>query len=790
MQYNKILSLIFLCLFLTQFAYSQEAEHIKGTVIDQEGQPIPGVLVQVLELKKGLVTEADGTFRLQLPSGKEYTLTFSFLGYESKQKVISKDQSNKNLTIQLTEAATDLQEFTILGKSELSEIREKAFNVEVVDARKLHHTNLDLGHALDRVSGVRVRESGGVGSRMNFSLNGFSGKQVKFFIDGIPMDDFGSSFQLNNIPINLAERIEVYKGVVPIGLGADALGGAVNIVTKKVRKNYVDASYSFGSFNTHRTVINTAYVGKSGFTLQVNAFQNYSDNNYWVNVDVADIETGKYYPNQRVRRFHDNYHNETVITQVGVQGKPYADKLMLGLTAGKNYAEIQTGARLVSVFGDWHRKGTILMPTLKYNKQDLFTQGLDLNINANYNFGTEQNIDTVNRRYNWFQQYKEYETEGGERSYSMYKFKNNNAVFTANTHYQFKDIHTIAISHVFNSFNRTGSDELYPEREIYEQPRKTSKNITGISYQLNWEEKGSISAFSKIYNQSNYFAMAYNPSGNYGDVAYRNNKETFTYPGYGVAGSYFLTGNFQLKASFEKSYRLPEPEELFGDMVNLQGNLDLKPENSYNYNLGLSIWKQLHADHRLDFSANGFYRDAKDFIRPRLNNNQSMQVMDNLYNVTNLGFEGEIRYSYRNMINAGTNITYQNLRNNTKFEEGQTVASLVYRDRVPNMPYLFGNADINVLLSNAFGRGKDLALGYNLLYVHAFYLYWPSLGAEKFDVPMQLSHDLSATYTTGAKGKLQLIAECRNLFDRVLYDNFSLQKPGRSFSGKIRYFIY
>lgn len=235
---------------------------------------------------------------------------------------------------------------------------------------------------------------------------------------------------------------------------------------------------------------------------------------------------------------------------------------------------------------------------------------------------------------------------------------------------------------------------------------------------------------------------------------------------------------------------MPEPEELFGDMVNLQGNLDLKPENSYNYNLGLSIWKQLHANHRLDFSANGFYRDAKDFIRPRLNNNQSMQVMDNLYNVTNLGVEGEIRYSYRNMINAGTNITYQNLRNNTKYEEGQTVPSLVYRDRVPNMPYLFGNADINVLLSNAFGKGNDLALGYNLLYVHAFYLYWPSLGSEKFDVPMQLSHDLSATYTTGAKGKLQLVAECRNLFDRVLYDNFSLQKPGRSFSGKIRYFIY
>ena len=379
---------------------------------------------------------------------------------------------------------------------------------------------------------------------------------------------------------------------------------------------------------------------------------------------------------------------------------------------------------------------------------------------------------------------------GGERSYTLYKFNNNNAVVTANAHYNFGKIHTIAISNVFNSFNREGSDALSPDNDRYEEPRKSQKNITGLSYQLNWEEKASISAFTKIYNQTNYFAMSYNPTGNYGDVAYRNEQENFTYPGFGVTGSYFVTGNIQTKASFEKSYRLPEPEELFGDMVNLQGNLSLKPETSYNYNVGLSIWKQLSANHRIDLSANGFYRDAKDFIRPRLNNNQAMQVMDNLYSVTNIGVEGEVRWTYKNLLSAGANITYQNLLNNTEFEEGQSIPSLVYRDRVPNMPYLFGNGDVSVMLQDAFGKGNDLNFGYNLLYVHAFYLYWPSLGSEKFDVPEQLSHDVNVTYTTGKKGRLQLIAECRNILDSKLYDNFSLQKPGRNFSGKIRYFIY
>lgn len=790
MQYSKILSIVFLCSFFAFPAIAQQNTNLNGLVVDQSGNSIPGVLIKISPISKGLVTDADGKFSIDLPSGKSFLLEFSFMGFVDQKAKVELGSESVSLKITLVEDTNDLEEFTVLGKSELREIEERAFNVEVVDARKLHHTNLDIGHALDRVSGVRVRESGGVGSRMNFSLNGFSGKQVKFFIDGIPMDDFGSSFQLNNIPINLAERIEVYKGVVPIGLGADALGGAVNIVTKNVQKNYLDFSYSYGSFNTHRTVINAAYVAKSGFTVQLNAFQNYSDNNYWVNVDVADIETGKYFPDQRVRRFNDTYHNETVIAQLGVQGKPYADKLMVGLTAGKNYSEIQTGARLVTVFGQLNRKGTILMPTLKYQKHDLFTKGLDLTLNANYNFGSEQNIDTVNRRYNWFQQYKEYDVPGGERSYTLYKFNNNNAVVTANSHYNFGKIHTVALSNVFNSFNRLGSDELNPENDSYEQPRKSQKNITGLSYQLNWEEKASFSAFTKIYNQTNYFTLSYNPTGNYGDVAYRNERENFTYPGFGVTGSYFLTGNIQAKASFEKSYRLPEPEELFGDMVNLQGNLDLKPETSYNYNLGLSIWKQLTKDHRIDFSANGFYRDAKDFIRPRLNNNQTMQVMDNLYSVTNIGVEGEVRWTYKSLLSAGANMTYQNLRNNTEFEEGQTIPSVVYKDRVPNMPYLFGNADVSVLLTDVFGKGNDLNIGYNLLYVHAFYLYWPSLGSDKFDVPEQLSYDVNVTYTTGKRGRMQFIAECRNILDSKLYDNFSLQKPGRSFSGKIRYFIY
>ncbi|UCS94243.1 TonB-dependent receptor [Echinicola marina] len=790
MQYKKILLTGWLFAIFYSIAFSQGTATITGIVIDSSGHPLPGVLIKESTISKGTVTNAAGEFVISGQTNYTYTFTFSFLGFEPHEETVRVGDSNPQLRIVLRESQQDLAEFTVTGKSIIQEIEEKAFNVDVIDAKKLYNTNLDLGHALDRVSGIRVRESGGVGSNMNLSLNGFTGRQVKIFIDGIPMENFGSSFQLNNIPINLAERIEVYKGVVPVSLGADALGGAINIITRKSGKSFLDASYSYGSFNTHRTAVNAAYVAPSGFTLEMNAFQNFSDNDYKVKVDVADINTGQYYPQQTVRRFNDQYHNETLITQIGVQNKPYADRLLFGITLGKMYKEIQTGARLVSVFGDWHRKGDIIMPTLKYRKENLFTKGLNVTFNANYNLGTEQNIDTVHRRYNWFQQYREYDTPGGERSYSMYKYKNNNAVGSFAADYIINEVHSLSLSNTLNTFNRQGSDPLFPDQDRYQQPRETVKNVLGLGYRYQPNTDMSISVFGKQYHQSNYFAKAYNPTGNYGDVAYTNTRENFNYAGYGLAATYFINPNVQLKASAEKTYRLPDPQELFGDMVNLEGNISLRPESSYNYNLGVFYNKVWTPEQRLEVDANLLFRDAKDFIRARLNTNQSMQVMDNLFNVTNAGFEVDMRYFHSSNFTVGANLTYQNLRNNTRFDEGQTVESVVYRDRIPNMPYLFGNANASYTIKDVLSKDNHIVIGYNLLYVHGFYLYWPSLGSDKLDVPKQVSHDLNATYTFGKNNRFQFTAECRNLLDSQLYDNFSLQKPGRNFSGKIRYFIY
>ena len=750
---------------------AQTQGSVSGYLKTKSGEPAIALTVKLQKTDFAAITDISGHFVIRNVSPGQYTLIITGIGYKTEQEAISVAADKiTEVAITIDEGSLDMEGVTVIGRTLAQESNRQAFNITAVDAKQLYNTTLDLAGALDRVAGIRVRESGGVGSNFNLSLNGFSGNHVRYFIDGVPMDGMGTSFQINNIPINAAERIEVYKGVVPIWLGSDALGGAINIITGDRNRNYIDASYSYGSFNTHRSVLNAAITSKKGFTAQISAFQNYSNNNYKVKVDAADIKTGAYSPGVWLPRFHDTYHNETLMASLGFLKTKFADKLLVGMTVGSNYKEIQTGARMVSVFGGWHRRGNILMPTLKYKKDNLI-KGLDLTINANYNLGSETNIDTMNVRYDWFGNYKA-NGSSGERSRSFAKYRNNNGLATAMANYRIGEHQSVAINNVFTTFNRKSADQV---TNVVDQPRKTQKNVLGLGYTYTIENEWTVSVFGKHFTQFNLSSSS-EPASSISNL------------GYGVAATYFFNPDLQFKVSYEHANKMPEPIELFGDVENQEGNPNLKPEQSDNFNLGLSYSFHISAEDQLMINGNAIYRYSKDFIYNRLNNNQSKLVADNRDGVRTLGGDGEVRYSRKNWFSAGATFTYQYLQNMQKIEPGYTGVSPVYLDQMPNIPYMFGNADASFIIRDLGKKGNNLNLGYNLLYVHKFYLYWPSRGGDKLNVPRQLSHDLNVVYSV-KNGRYNLGLEARNISNTLLYDNFSLQKPGRGFYLNLRYFF-
>ena len=774
-----------LLLLSPQTSNAQSAGNsVHGTVNSAEGQPLVGAIIQIEGTKHTINTDSKGSFRFADIAPGSHSLTISYVGFKTQKKTINvKKGTDIKLNIKLESDQIDLNEVVVAGKTEISEVRTQAFNVTAIDGKKLYNTSSDLNQVLNRTTGVRVRESGGMGSGFNFSLNGFSGNQVKFFLDGVPMTNFGSSLSLNNIPINMAERIEVYKGVVPVDLGADALGGAVNIVTNQKIKRYVDASYSFGSFNSHRVSVNTRYTSNNGFTVNANVFANYSDNNYKVDVRVADPISGVFAPEKEYPHFHDGYKSATIMAEAGVINKKFADRLLFGIIASGNEKEVQQGSNMQRVVGQAYSKSLTFIPTLKYKKEDLFVKGLSLTFTGSYNISENRSVDTSSRVYDWtggytFRRYGNNAKQGELGEKTIYIYNERDLLTTTNLKYNISANHSITFNHTYSNYKRKETDEYNPRKLGLNSP-SIKKQVMGLGYKVNaLDNKLSATVFGKIFQLGTDMVV--------GDSA--NIKSNQTQTGYGIAGTYYVLPVLQIKASYESAYRLPESGELLGDGLTVISNPNLNPEHSYNLNAGIAFSKKIDI-HTLGIEGGLISRRASDFIRSKPLGAQS--VYENMKSVKVTGVEGLIRYGYKDFLSFEVNATYQDIINTNKFEPaGSTVVSYVYNLRVPNIPFFFANADLNIRFKKIKFNDDNLTLNLGSNYVEAFYLYWPTLGDPQYkrDIPRQITENVGVTYSL-KNGRYNIALDCRNITDVKVYDYFNVQKPGRSFSAKLRYFF-
>ena len=770
-------------------AYSQRGDEgmVSGRILSTEKETVDFATVYLKGTSYGGTTNHEGLYHLKAPAGS-YTLVVSAVGYRTVEmpvKLAAGGRVKQNLTI--TPETQLLDEVTIVSTG-VSRIKRSAFNAVAVDTKELQNTTKNLSDALTKAPGMKLREAGGVGSDMQLMLDGFSGKHVKVFIDGVPQEGVGSSFGLNNIPVSFADRIEVYKGVVPVGFGTDAIGGVINIVTgKKPRRWFLDASYSYGSFNTHKSYVNLGQTFKNGFTYEINAFQNYSDNDYHVDAPVKNFETGSFNESEkyRVKRFNDTYHNEAVVAKAGLVDKSWADRLMFGFTYSHMYKEIQTGVRQKTVFGEKHRRGHALMPSMEYSKRNLMTKGLDLVLTANYNRNATTNVDTARYEYNWRGE-KHPLNSPGEQSHQYSRANSDNWNGTLTLNYRIDKAQTLTFNHVLNTFRRDNTSLLAAQEQKDPIAKETRKNISGLSYRLMPSERWNFSAFGKYYRQYVAGPIAETETGS----NFIRTSRTVDSWGYGAAGTYFLLPGLQAKLSYEKAYRLPTIEEMFGDEDLESGDVGIRPENSDNLNLNLSYSKAL-GKHSIYVEGGVIYRNTKDYIQRNiqdLSGGKEGATYINYGKVLTKGYTVSARYGLGRWLSAGGNFTQMNVRDNEKTQigTGGATENIGYKSRVPNVPYRFADFDVNLYWHDLGKKGNVFSVTYVNQYMHSFSYYSQAVGKNSdFIVPDQFSHNLALSYSLN-RGRYSFSLECRNFTDEDLYDNFSLQKAGRAFYGKVR----
>ena len=786
MQIKRLLILTLVLLASIQ-GFSQSSKvNLTGVILTDSGQPAEGVSVALKGTAYSTLTNEKGEYELSAEPGN-YVLSVTYVGYKSKQTKINLQSNQTAPAISIEEDMAALDEVQVTGKSKVQRVKEQAYNISSVDLKKLYNTSADLNQVLNTTTGIRVRESGGMGSEFKFSINGFAGEQVKFFLDGIPLDNYGSSFTLNNIPTNIAERIDVYKGVVPIDLGGDALGGAVNIVTNRSIEKFIDASYSIGSFNTHKVSLNTRFTSKKGIVTNLTAFGNYSDNDYKVDASIPDPFSGVFGPVQKVKHFHDGYKQAALMAEVGVKDKKYADYLMFGVGASANKKEIQQGITMLRVVGDAFRDGKNFVPSIKYKKTGLFTKNLTASLAASYNISQERVVDTSSARYDWSGNYeiKNYESGGEfhlEKTLTVFDIKSLQS--NANLIYNLNDNNVLAFNYTLVNYKRKEDNE-YSKTYTPSEPF-VNKNILGLSYNLSALEKRlTYTAFGKLLNLNGEIVT------NAGTTSEIQVKPAFDNVGYGTAAAYFLIPEMlQLKLSYEHAYRLPSAAELLGNGVQELANPNLQPEISDNINFGFN-YKKVYKTHSFGLETSFIYRKAKDFIQqgPAKGDVTKSQSV-NFANVRVTGVDGVVHYGYKEWFTVDVNATYQKMINmDNSLMPDTNLPNDLYNTQLPNTPILYGNGNIGFHFKKLKFTDDFLTVNLSANFSDSYYLNPPVLGSQnKKEIPQQLYYSAAIAYTL-KNGRYNIALECNDITDAKLYDYYKVQKPGRAFTLKLRYFF-
>lgn len=783
---NFILILSIVCLCNTSASAISRKAHFYGKITDSNNQPIPDALVVVNQ--QHTYSLENGYFSLDVPTGQHKVKVICF-GYEPKEISLNID-SDTLYNITLTAKSIELSEVQVHGKSKSQRLRESAYSINALDVRsKISELN-NLNSLIGRSSGIKVREEGGVGSDFELSINGLSGNAVKYFVDGIPMSTMGSGISLANFPINLIERVEIYKGFVPAELGTDALGGAVNIITKGHLKNYLDVSFGIGSFSTYKGDFTAQYIDKkTKLVIKPTLAINYSKNNYTMkDVEIWDDWEEKFIL-KNAKRFHDNYKSIFSKIELGVVDKKWADSFFLSASLSNINKELQTGSVQSIVYGMAEKESKSLSLSANYRKKNFILKNLSADISASHTWDHSIVTDTAYRQYRWDGTH--ITTSRNEimgRGKSIRHTKRPLTIGRINLNYMLSDQHSFNLNYLVDHV----SNDRYDDIDIEFSPSKDlfTKHIVGLSYaQIFWNDKWSNNFFIKDYishleiNQNDLYWIT---------GANNTPKSTSTNKiGYGLASRFRVTDYFSIKASFEHSVRLPLANEVLGNGTSIFANLKLKPENSDNLNIGLFGNISLNKDHLLNYEIGYFDRGVKDYIRYQASATEdSPGQYENLSNVTVRGFEGELRYSYSNLFQVIANCSYLHTKDKTKYQMNGK-PSITYNNHLPNRPWLYTNLELNAKKQNILGKKDDLLkFAYYIQYVHWYYFTWEGYGTleSKSTIPTQFIQNAALTYSLENE-KYNISLECNNIFNELAYDNLKLQKPGRSFFCKFRLFL-
>ncbi len=770
---------------------AQSVHSLSGTVMSENHIPLEGITLTLTTStsKKFTQTNASGVFSFANLASGSYELQASHLNYLAFTQTVTVPATA--LTITLTENIQQLDDVVITGKSETQEVKEQMIRAVVVDTKVAEVQPATLTELMNRTAGVRIRQSGGLGSSSEVSINGFQGRAVRYFKDGIPLDYLGDGYSIATVPLNALERVEIYKGVLPVSLGADALGGAVNMVSKKTTGVAADASYEIASFNTHRLSARGSYAPKDDrWFVGAEAFYNYSDNDYIANVRLGNNVS------KDLRMFHNGFESYYAEAFAGVQNSAWADELRISLAVYAIEREQQHPAMMTFPYGKIMGKQRSVIPTLRY-KKSAFNKKLHFDQFLVLNTIVRNRIDTAGGSYDWYGNFTRVSGRVGESSQPANSTVNfHHFISRSNIRYHVNDNNELELNVVHMQVKRVGSDPLGPRFlnttiDVLSVPAYYEKQVVSAGWTLRlFSERLTNNIIGKYYRFGSRGTDAWDAAGANLEDEIVHTGNSF---GIGDAIKFQLNDVSSVRVSVEYANRLPEQDELFGNGIWVVPNFKLKPETSLNVNAGYRLAKE-----NLTLETNGFYRKTKKLIL-LIPTQPPFAHYVNLDNVNGYGLETDVMlHNLFRFFTLSGNFTWQSLR---MADIDRPQEKWKNETRLRNTPYFFANLGLSGNFPKVFFQHDQLKPYIHYNFVREFYMdnipremepdgflgLFGTAGINKLNlVPNQ--HLISAGFTYQPLGRHYTFGfEIKNITDSDLYDYYRIQRAGRSFHLKISY---
>ncbi|MEK6647649.1 MAG: TonB-dependent receptor [Candidatus Firestonebacteria bacterium] len=443
----------------------------------------------------------------------------------------------------------DLKEIVITATRYPMILKDVPASVTVITKKDIEKTNAKkLGDVLRKTAGVDITSYGAVGSLTQANIRGALAAQVLILVDGRPINSISSGeANLSDISIENIEKIEVMRGPASALYGANAVGGVINVITKKIpAKMDTTLSASYGTYDTLSYKLkNGAKFNDFGYLFNVNKLKS---NGLRANSDYDSVDlNGKFE--------YGDEHKLTVIggyyqNDLGTPGPKPAE-----LLSNRTATQKKFGNDEVSSLTDKQKEKKGYIDTTVKIKLDETSELLPKFYFESNRLDAHQEYVSVSKTYQGDDIYNT-NVLGSDVQYNNFSIKNHNLIFGVNYRQENFD----AEKSTYNATNQISSVANWV-------PKATTKAVFGED-EIKLFESFNINPGLRLDNHSVY-GNQINPR----------------------LSMLYNLDNINLRVSAGRAFRSPTMNDLYWpETASDKGNPDLKPETAWAYEFNIETW--------------------------------------------------------------------------------------------------------------------------------------------------------------------------------------------------------